>query len=123
MENIEKRTVSDVLEHHLTALGEGKVEEVLLDYAEDAFIISPNGTVRGKKELKVFFTHSVENVLPPGAHIEILFKCVEGELAYIMWRAELKFYTIPLGTDTFVIRNGKIVEQTFAGLMEKKDKK
>ncbi len=36
---------------------------------------------------------------------------VEGDVAYIVWAAG---DFAPLGTDTFVIRGGKIVLQTFA---------
>ncbi|HSQ81372.1 MAG TPA: hypothetical protein VLU54_09600 [Casimicrobiaceae bacterium] len=36
---------------------------------------------------------------------------VEGEVAYITW--SVGDYA-PLGMDTFVVRNGKIVSQTFA---------
>ena len=39
------------------------------------------------------------------------FLNVDGELAYITWSAGRE---IPLGTDTFVVRNGKIVAQTVA---------
>ena len=119
MNKLETRSVKEVLEHHVEALGRGDVEEVLLDYAEDAIVINPNGIVRGKKKLRDFFMDSVENVLPPDSDFEMLCTRVEGEVAYIMWRAESRFYRIPLGTDTFIIRKGKIVEQTFAGLMEK----
>jgi hypothetical protein len=36
---------------------------------------------------------------------------VDGKIAYITWSAGAD---IPLGTDTFVVDNGKIVSQTFA---------
>ena len=39
---------------------------------------------------------------------------LEGEMAYIVWKAEP---FIPMATDTFVIRDGKIVVQTYAGYM------
>jgi len=45
---------------------------------------------------------------------------VEGEIAYIVWSAESQRYRIPLATDTYVIRDGKIVAQTFAARLEPK---
>jgi hypothetical protein len=36
---------------------------------------------------------------------------VEGDLGYITWSAGA---ALPLGTDTFLVRDGKIVAQTFA---------
>jgi hypothetical protein len=43
---------------------------------------------------------------------------VEGEVAYILWSGHSPFYNAPFATDTFVIRNGKIVAQTFAAQLE-----
>jgi hypothetical protein len=40
---------------------------------------------------------------------------VHGEIAYIVWKADTPSLDVPLGTDTFVVRDGKIVVQTFAG--------
>jgi len=117
---LEKRTVEEVLEHHIVNLAKGDVAQVVRDYAADAFIINPFGIVRGRDELTDFFRNSVDNVLPPDTVMEITCKRIAGEVAYIVWSAESRFYSIPLGTDTFIIKNGKIVAQTFAGLMNKK---
>ena len=38
----------------------------------------------------------------------------EGDVAYIAWSAETPTMRVPIGTDTFVVRNGKILVQTFA---------
>ncbi len=40
---------------------------------------------------------------------------VEGDYAYILWTAETADNVYEVGTDTFVVRNGKIVAQSFAG--------
>ena len=40
---------------------------------------------------------------------------IEGEYAYILWSAESEMLSIPFGTDTFRIVEGKIVAQTFVG--------
>jgi hypothetical protein len=45
---------------------------------------------------------------------EMLRQDVDGEVAYIVWKAETAANRFELGTDTFVVRNGKIVIQTFA---------
>jgi len=42
---------------------------------------------------------------------ELLRRDVEGEVAYIVWKAELG---VLLATDTFLVRDGKIKVQTFA---------
>jgi hypothetical protein len=58
--------------------------------------------------------------LPPGSPIEMSEQIVEDDIAYIVWSAESKKLKIPFGTDTFVMRDGKIVAQTFAAQVEKK---
>jgi len=40
---------------------------------------------------------------------------VEGDYAYILWTAETADNRYELGTDTFVVREGKISVQSFAG--------
>jgi hypothetical protein len=44
-------------------------------------------------------------------NFEMVRQDVEGELAYIVWKSAS---AVPLGTDTFIVRKGKIVMQTFA---------
>ncbi len=39
---------------------------------------------------------------------------VEGDYAYILWTAETADNVYEVGTDTFVVRNGKIVAQSLA---------
>lgn len=43
--------------------------------------------------------------------LTLLRRDIQGEIAYITWKADP---FIPLATDTFVIRDGKIQAQTFA---------
>jgi hypothetical protein len=45
---------------------------------------------------------------------------IAGDIAYIAWRASCATAEVALGTDTFVIRNGKIVAQTFAAKIDPK---
>ena len=40
---------------------------------------------------------------------------VDGDTAYIVWTAESADNVFEIGTDTFIVQNGKIVTQTFAG--------
>ena len=118
--NKDQRSVAEVLEHHIKTLADGNVAEVVYDYAPDAVIITQDGVVKGLEAIREFFINSVNNVLPPGSSSKSIAKITEGEVAFIVWSAESPFYSFQLGTDTFIIRKGEIVEQTFAGLMQKK---
>ena len=54
------------------------------------------------------------------ASFEMQCEEVVGEIAYIVWSCETGTHSLPVGTDTFVIRDGKIVAQTFAGQISAK---
>lgn len=105
------RTTQEVLEHHMGAFNEG-MESILSDYDENSCVISQQGIFKGMTEIKGFFTAFVEG-MPEGMMdvFKVTGQQVDGEVAYITWEALPWF---PLGTDTFVIRDGKILYQTFA---------
>ena len=50
----------------------------------------------------------------PGAAFSMKQQSVEGDYAYILWTAETADNVYEVGTDTFVVRDGKIVAQSFA---------
>ena len=45
---------------------------------------------------------------------------IDGDTAYIVWKAETADNRYDLGTDTFVVKDGKIATQTFAGKVSPK---
>ena len=56
----------------------------------------------------------------PGAAFSMKQQFVEGDYAYILWTAETADNVYEVGTDTFVVRDGKIVAQSFAGKIRPK---
>lgn len=104
-------TTQAVLDHHLQSLGAGDVPAVIQDYTDDSVLLTPNGPVKGLKALDDFFRGFLSAMPEFMGGLRMLRQDVVGEVAYIVW--ESPKYT-PLGTDTFVIRNGKIATQTFA---------
>jgi ketosteroid isomerase-like protein len=102
-----------VVRNHLSALLEQKgVAAIVSDYDADARFITEDRTYRGKQEIKEFFDGFITS-LPAGAieHFTLRSLWVDRDVAYITWCV---IDDIPLGTDTFVVDNGKIVSQTFA---------
>ena len=116
-----KRTTQEVLDHHLHYLQNGHLEETLEDYCEDSVLINMTGPKKGLDEIRAFFKDSIATCLPAESDYKTIHQYVDGEIAYTVWSAESPFYSIPYGTDTFIIRDGKIVQQTFAGILNKKD--
>jgi hypothetical protein len=51
----------------------------------------------------------------PGAEFCLRLQFVEGDYAYILWTAETADNVYEMGTDTFVVRDGKIAAQSFTG--------
>jgi len=108
---------SDVLSHHLAAFGQGSVEEILKDYTEDSALLHPDGVVKGIQDIKAFFGEIFKIFNPGDYTFEMLRQEIHGDVAYIIWKAETPTLNVALGTDTFVVQNGKISVQTFAGHM------
>ncbi len=110
-----------VLMHHLQAFGEGDVEAIMEDYTDESVIITPDGPLNGSDEIRPLFEHFFDNVLPPDStSFDMQQQVIHGEVAYILWSAASDSHDVPLGTDTFVIRDGKILVQTFAGQIDAK---
>jgi ketosteroid isomerase-like protein len=102
-----------IVRNHLQAFLEQKgIAAIVSDYDDDARFHSEVRAYRGKQEIGSFFEDFIAS-LPAGATKRFALRTlrVDGELAYITWNVGSE---IPLGTDTFVVRNGKIVSQTFA---------
>jgi ketosteroid isomerase-like protein len=114
----EKRTEETLL-NHLRAFGRGDLDAVMTDYDEDAVFITPEGTRRGSGEIRSLFESLLAD-LPPGSDLKISQQIIEGEVAFLVWSGESENLEIPFATDTLIVRNGKIVTQTFAAQMETK---
>jgi ketosteroid isomerase-like protein len=111
--NVETSVTETVVRNHLQAFLEQKgVAAIVSDYDEDARFYSEAKLYRGKQEIYGFFTDFI-NSLPAGAIERFTVRSlrIDRDIAYITWRVGSD---IPLGTDTFVVDDGKIVSQTFA---------
>lgn len=103
-----------IVEHHTQALIDKDLDEILKDYTEESVIITQTAIFRGLDELRTFFTE-VLSIIPEGFwdSYTVTKQVVVGEILYDVWEAKPWF---PLGTDTLLIRDGKILVQTGAML-------
>lgn len=111
--NTQSSVTEAVVRNHLQAFLEQKgVAAIVDDYDADARFYSESKIYQGKQEIHDFFTDFIGS-LPAGAidHFSLRSLRVDGNLAYITWSVGSD---IPLGTDTLVVEDGKIVSQTFA---------
>ena len=102
-------------ERHLQAVFKGDIDAILSDYTGESVLYAPDGPIRGIEELREFFIPFMSNK-PEGfpESFEKIHEDVEGEIAYLVYKCEP---AIPMGMDTFIIRDGRIVLQTFAAYM------
>ena len=108
-------TTKDVLERHLKCFGEGDLTGILSDYAPGAVFFTPNGPLKGPDAIRPLFEQLLAEFGKPGATFSMKLKSVEGDYAYILWTAQTADNVYELATDTFVVRDGKIVAQSFTG--------
>jgi ketosteroid isomerase-like protein len=114
------RTTQEVLTHHLNCFGD--IAGTMADYSAEARFFTPGGLLRGSEAIRRFFVRLFEEFAKPGMSFEMLQREVDGDTAYIVWKAETADNRFELGTDTFVVQNGKIVTQTFAGKISPKSR-
>jgi len=105
-------TESVVRRHLQTFIEQRGPDAIVSDYADTACLVTEATTYRGRPAIRGFFADFIAS-LPPGAIGEFTLRSlrVEGDVAYITWSAGAM---LPLGTDTFVVRDGRIALQTVA---------
>jgi len=108
-------STKEVLDNHLKCFGEGDLEGILSDYAPGAVMFTSDGPLRGADAMRPLFQAMIAEFGKPGAVFSMKRQFVEGDYAYILWTAETADNVYELGTDTFVVRDGKIVAQSFTG--------
>jgi ketosteroid isomerase-like protein len=108
-------STKDVLDHHLKCFGEGDLEGILSDYALSAVMFTADGPLRGSDAIRPLFQAMLAEFGKPGATFTMKQQFVEGDYGYILWSAETADNVYELGTDTFVVRDGKIMAQSFTG--------
>jgi ubiquinone/menaquinone biosynthesis C-methylase UbiE len=119
MLTLTKNQTEETLNKHIYAFAQGDVEAIMADYAEEALFFTPEGVLRGKAEIRPLFEQLLAD-FPPGSEVDISQQLIEGETAYAVWSGESERLNIPFATDTLLIREGKIVVQTFAAQVEAK---
>ena len=113
-------TTNDVLNRHLGSFAERNIDGVLADYASDAVLFSPGGPLKGPDAIRPLFQDLVMEFAKPGSSFTLLSRSIDGDHAYIVWSAETADNSYEFATDTFVVRNGKIVAQSFAARIRPK---
>ena len=111
--NAATRATEAVVRNHLDAFIQQKgVDAILADYDDGACFHSASRMYEGRAGIREFFVEFLA-ALPPRTYERFKVGAfrADGEIAFVTWSVGTD---VPLGTDTFVVRDGKIVSQTFA---------
>jgi hypothetical protein len=70
---------------------------------------------RGRDAIRGFFDTIMPLFPAQGTMLTVQRQDVDGEVAYIAWSASTPSVDVPAVADTFIVRNDRIVVQTFGG--------
>jgi hypothetical protein len=117
---IDEAKTKEVFEHHFKAIADNDIEALAADYADDAVMVTATGTYSSAAEIKDRFKTFVFKIFPKDSTTFEMAKTVfKGDIAYVTWKCKSPKVEFSFATDTFIIQNGKIVRQTFAGVVVK----
>jgi hypothetical protein len=118
--SINEQTTQSVLDHHMKSFQANDLEATLADYTEESVLITPDKTYKGLAEIRDNFIFAF-SVLPKDSTILKMNKSVVvKDVAYVVWEADAPKLKFGYCTDTFIVQNGKIVRQTYAGMVTPK---
>lgn len=108
-------TTESVLGQHIQALVSRNLDAIVSDFTDDAVVFTPNGAFKGSENIRAFFTAAL-NMLTPEAmnNLTVIKQDIDGEFAYVLWSAAP---AVSFAGDTFCVRNGKIILQSFVTQM------
>ena len=113
METLLQTKTEEILLHHVSAFIEADVNEVMKDYTEASELLTPDGAFKGLNGIRSFFEEIFKGV-PKGSTLELKQQIIRDNMAYVVWTSESPYVSIPIGTDTFIMENDKILFQNVA---------
>ncbi len=104
------RTTEEVFNSHREAIENVDFDQLAADYAEDAILVTLDGSHIGREAILTEFFQKIQALFPD---MKIKFEKIafEGELCLLQWSAEASAVSIPAGIGVFFIRNGLIRQQ------------
>lgn len=105
------RSTQEVFEDHLSKRDENDLEgDLKYNFAPDVVLLTCTGVLRGHGGVRR--SHKILMDSLPDASIECFNRLVDGEFAFLEWRAMSSSVEVREGADSFVIRDGKICFQS-----------
>ena len=112
---IDEAVTKKVLDHHLQTFQGNDLDGVMADYTEESILITPDRTYKGLAEIRENFVQAYQALPTNGTTMTVTKSVVNRDVAYIVWKAVTPTLEFKYATDTFIVVDGKIVTQTYAG--------
>ena len=87
------------------------------DYTEESVLITPDRTFKGLSEIRENFVFAFSVFPKDSSTLQLSKTVVSGDVGYILWTADAPNLNLQYATDTFIVHDGKIVRQTYAGMV------
>lgn len=117
-DGISEQKTKEVLDHHWVSFKANDLEETMKDYTEESVLITPNATFSGLEEIRNNFINAFKAFPKDSSTLALDKSIAVKDVGYILWKAKTPSFNLTYGTDTFIIREGKIARQTYAGVRE-----
>ena len=104
------RTSEEIYENHKDSLLKGDFPRFFADYADDAILLTMDGTYVGKDAIQSWYQGIIES--QPNLRVVFEKVVIEGDTVFLQWSGESDMATFPHGVATFIIREGMIQRQT-----------
>ncbi len=111
----ESEISKNIILHHISSFLDNDLETLLSDYTTDSLLITQDKMYTGPEEIKSFFINLVKYFPKQQSSFTLDKVVADDNLVFIAWHAITPTVNVPLGSDTFIIRDSKINRQTFAG--------
>jgi predicted SnoaL-like aldol condensation-catalyzing enzyme len=110
----DQTTAENVINHHLQALGQNQLAELMDDYTEQSEVWTQDGIIAGKEAISSFYTYAFTLFPKDKTSLEIKKLIIKEDKVYMVWTADSPVINVSFATDCFEIKDGKIVWQTVA---------
>jgi hypothetical protein len=108
----------ELLTHHLSSFQDNDLEALMSDYTMDSILITVDATYTGTAEIRAFFSALIPQFPKLNTRFDLDKMIVIDDLLFIVWHASTPTVKVSLGSDTFLVKEGKIHRQTFVGQLE-----
>ena len=112
--NVPESSRNTVMQH-LISLQDNDLDSVVADYTNESVLITPFAAYKGQEEIKSFFTDLIRHFPKQKSRFELDKVVVNNDMVYIVWHANTPSLEVSFASDTFILKGGKIHQQTFAG--------